>query len=192
MFFRKFLVLFLFLFLVFLNDGLSHPQQQNGPTSYISPEGAEFIWVDAEDFSVGEHPTVSSDASANKSVIPLGQKWSLSLSGSVNVTALGTEEEVLIGGESFEAVVLPRGVYFLRAHIKKVNAQGDFETILAGDNDTGWELDYFGLLDRTSTVAGIHICTNKFNLSDYQVDVEGRVTNTLPDPNQSASTSVTL
>ena len=191
MIYRQFSML-LFLLLIFLCDGLSHPQQQEGPSSYTTSGGAIFEWVYAEDFSPDEHPTVFCDVSAYKSIVPLRQKWSLSLSGSADVTALGTEEEVLIGEELFEAVVLPRGVYFLRAHIKKKNAGGEFKTIFTGDNDTGWELDYFGLLDKVSTVAASHICTNEFNLSDYEVDVEERVTNELPDPDESASASVKL
>lgn len=54
MIFRQFSILFLFLFLFFLNDGLPHPQQQNGPSSYTTSDGAEFMWTDAEDSSDDE------------------------------------------------------------------------------------------------------------------------------------------
>ncbi len=163
--------------LVFLNDGKSHDQVQDGPHSFHGDNGYEKHWADA-----------------HKIRLPVGQKWSLDLSGSAMVAAIPRWVKVWIDGKMVLAPIPPHGTYYLHAHIKKKNAQGEFKTVKTGNNDTIFKEEYRDklVLSETTEVYLIHICNNKFDLDNYQVDVKGTITNEEPNPDEKAKVSLTL
>ncbi len=188
--FRQFPLLFLFLLLIFLNDGLSHPQVQNGPHYTIPAEGARYEYGSANDVSANSHPSVDSKVNAIQSVLPLGEKWSLNLHGWSTVEARTVSKTIIVEGNKIKIEIVPDSNYLLRTQIKKLNANGEFDTIFTGNNDTGWYVNHVGAFNLTSNVFASHICKNKFDLRKYEVEAKAVITNTKPNPDEKAEASI--
>lgn len=188
--FRQFPVLFLFLLLIFLNDGLSHPQVQIGPSFTIPVEGARYEYGSADDISADTHPSVDSKVKSIQSVLPLGKKWALNLNGWSTVEARMIKKTVIVEGVKIKIEINPNSDYLLRTQIKKLNANGEFDTIFTGNNDTGWYVNHVGAFNLTSNVFASHICKNKFDLRKYEVEAKADITNTNPNPDENADASI--
>lgn len=148
----------------------------------------------AEDISQQDHSTVSATAGASKSVVPLGNKWSLFLSGRANVTATALPLNIVEDGQVVPHPIAPDTEYLLRVEIKRKNREGEFEVMSTGDNDTNGYVEKEGLVNLTSFAFETHMCLNRFELEDFKVEAQGEISNDLPGqiPDESASVSVAL
>lgn len=63
--------------------------------------------------------------------------------------------------------------------------------MFTGNNDTGWYVNQPGPFNLTSNVFASHICKNKFDLGDYEVEAKADITNTKLNPAENAEASIT-
>ncbi len=190
MFYRKFSVLFLFLFLIFLNDSVSHNAENDGNMLYLSG-GAIYGWVNSNDSSP-DHATASVSVNANKSIMPVSNGWGLSVSASVNITASAFQDTILIEGVSTTINVWPIGEHEMEAKIQKKNDSGVFECIDLGDNNIPDPLEHSSPVSKATYAYYGYVHSQKMNIHDYSAEGSGSVSNENTDPEHTADASASI
>lgn len=107
-----------------------------------------------------------------------------------SVEARTVSKTITVEGVKIKIEINPDSYYLLRTQIKKLNANGEFDTIFTGNKDTGWFVKQPGPFDLTSNVFASHICKNKFDLGDYQVEAKADITNPKLNPVENVEASI--
>jgi len=188
--YKKFTILFLILFLIFLNDGMSH-QAENGDGNVLHlSDGGIYGWTNSNDSSPN-HDTASVSVSTSKSVIPMPATngWSLFVSASVNITASAFKQTIVEKGVTKTIDVWPVGDHKMEAKIQKKNDSGDFECIKLGDNNIPDSLDHDAPVSKATYVVYAYPDSVKMNIDDYSAEGSGSVKNENTDPEHNADAS---
>lgn len=163
--FRQLSPLFLLIFLIFINDGASHPSESTA-VDLALPGGYVSTWEHSWDNS-DHHETVGASAQASKTKSPLRGRnaWHISASGFADVTAT----EITVGWDMLTpTIIFPSGLYYIHARVDKRDEFGVFRTVKYGNNNTPIYTPYAGPIYKPTYAPYSEEHSIEPNIGDYR------------------------